>query len=102
PLYALAYLLRGGYGAGWSGFYSALGEVTPDRFRARVYALAEIVAGTAVALAPFVAGWLYAMRPTGPLLVGLVLMVPLFGVMVWAGRAVRPATAAGVLVKERV
>lgn len=99
PVYALAYLLRGGYGASWNGFYSALGEVTPDRLRGRVYALAEIVAGVAVTLAPFAAGWLYALRPTGPMIVGLVLVVPLFAAMAWAERALRPLAPA--LTRER-
>lgn len=99
-LFALAYLLRGGYMVAWAAFYGALGEVTPDRLRGRVYALAELVAGAAVTGAPFVAGWLYSLRPTAPLMAGLLLIVPLLIAIAWARHALQSAPAPALAEKR--
>ncbi len=74
--FVFAYLLRGGFMVAWSTFYAALGEVTPDRLRGRAYALAELLAGAGMAVAPFVAGWLYGWRPQAPMVAAL-LTIPL-------------------------
>ncbi|MBX6341326.1 MAG: MFS transporter, partial [Thermomicrobiaceae bacterium] len=87
-LYALAYLLRGGYLVAWSAFYPALGEVTPDRLRGRAYALAELQAGAGYSLAPFAAGWLYDIHPAAPLATSLALIGPVLLGTAWVARAV--------------
>ena len=74
--FAVAYLLRGGFMLAWSTFYAALGEVSSERLRGRVYALAELLAGAGMAAAPFVAGWLYGWRPQAPMVASL-LTIPL-------------------------
>lgn len=76
-LFAFAYILRGGYTVAWSLFSAALGDIADERYRPRAFALAEIMGGTGFALAPFVAGWLYEIRPVTPLIVGIGLILPL-------------------------
>ncbi len=76
-LFALAYILRGGYTVAWSLFAAALGDVADERHRPRAFALSEIMGGTGFALAPFAAGWLYEIKPVTPLIVGFVLIIPL-------------------------
>ncbi len=76
-LFALAYILRGGYPVAWSLFSAAFGEIVDERHRQRAFALAEIMGGTGFALAPFVAGWLYEIKPSIPLIAGLLLIIPL-------------------------
>ncbi len=88
-LFALAYILRGGYTVAWSLFAAALGEVADERHRPRAFALAEIMGGTGFALAPFAAGWLYEIKPVTPLIAGFVLIVPLLLAFQFIHRAVR-------------
>jgi MFS family permease len=76
-LFAVAYILRGGYPVAWSLFSAAFGEIVDERHRQRAFALAEIMGGTGFALAPFVAGWLYEIKPAIPLIAGLLLIIPL-------------------------
>ncbi len=76
-LFALAYVLRGGYPVAWSLFSAAFGEIVGERYRQRAFALAEIMGGTGFALAPFVAGWLYEVKPVAPLIAGFLLVIPL-------------------------
>lgn len=88
-LFALAYILRGGYTVAWSLFAAALGEVADERHRPRAFALAEIMGGTGFALAPFAAGWLYEIKPVTPLIVGFLLILPLIVGMQLIHRVVR-------------
>ena len=76
-LLAIAYVLRGGYPVAWSLFSAAFGEIVDERYRQRAFALAEIMGGTGFALAPFVAGWLYEIKPVTPLIAGFLLVIPL-------------------------
>jgi MFS family permease len=77
PVFAVAYLCRGGYLVSWGLIYAALGEVTPERLRSRSFALAEVLGGTGFAIAPFLAGALYEAGPRVPLVVALVGVIPL-------------------------
>jgi MFS family permease len=88
-LFAVAYILRGGYPVAWSLFSAAFGEIVDERFRQRAFALAEIMGGTGFALAPFVAGWLYEVRPAAPLIAGFLLIIPLSLGLQLIHRAVR-------------
>ena len=76
-LFAVAYILRGGYPVAWSLFAAAFGEIVDERYRPRAFALAEIMGGTGFALAPFVAGWLYEIKPAIPMIAGFLLIIPL-------------------------
>ena len=100
PLYALSYLLRGGYTVAWSLFAAALGDIASDRFRGRAFALGEIMGGAGYAFAPFAAGWLYEIKPVTPLIVGVIMVVPLVFGAQWINRVVREATP--VLIEEPV
>lgn len=88
--FPVAYLLRGGFVVAWSTYYAALGEVTSDRLRGRVYALAELLAGAAMTGAPFVAGWLYDVTPTAPIIAGLLAIGPLLLAIGLAAQTLRP------------
>jgi MFS family permease len=91
--FALAYVLRGGFLVAWSIFYAAYGEVTPVAFRSRVFALAEILGSAGTTVAPFLAGWLYAVDPRFPLALGLVATLPLWLAAIGLGRRFHPLRA---------
>ncbi|MGA7671852.1 MAG: MFS transporter [Nitrolancea sp.] len=74
-IFALAYLLRGGFFVTWTLFEAALSVVTPAHLRSRTYALAEIMSGAGFAIGPFMSGWLYAVKPAMPLYAGLALTI---------------------------
>jgi MFS family permease len=76
PLFALAYLLRGGYMVAWSLFSAALGDVTPPRLYGRTFAVGEICGGLGMAVAPLLAGPLYNWQPRAPLVVALLICTP--------------------------
>lgn len=100
--FALGYILRGGYFVAWSLFAAALGEVTPERYRARAFAMAEIMGGAGFAFAPFVAGWLYGMEPRSPLVVALILIAPLLLGLGYVARVIRSERQAMALAEERI
>lgn len=87
PLFALAYLLRGGYMVAWSLFSAALGDVTPPRLYGRTFALGELCGGFGMAVAPLIAGPLYAWHPIAPFVAALAITLPL--VLLIAARARR-------------
>lgn len=88
PLFALAYLLRGGYMVAWSLFSAGLGDVTPARLYGRTFALGEFCGGVGMAVAPLIAGPLYAWQPLSPFAAALALTLPILGVII--ARARRP------------
>ncbi len=97
--FALAYVLRGGFLVAWSVFYAAYGEVTPEKLRSRAFALAEILGSAGTTVAPFLAGWLYAVDPRLPLVLGLGAALPLLVAALGLGRrfhSPRPAPIAAV------
>jgi MFS family permease len=81
PLFALAYLLRGGYMVAWSLFSAALGDVTPPRLYGRTFAVGEICGGLGMAFAPLLAGPLYNWQPRAPLVAGLLICVPVVALL---------------------
>lgn len=88
-LFALAFLLRGGYMVAWSSFVAAMGEAASPRLYGRAFALSEVCGGLGFALAPFLAGPLYAWRPAAPLAVALAASLPLvllLGLVAWRER----------------
>ena len=94
--FAVAYVLRGGFLVAWSVFYAAYGEVTPAELRSRAFALAEILGSAGSTLAPFLAGWLYAIDPRLPLALGLLIALPLLAAALQLGRQFRPPAPAPV------
>jgi MFS family permease len=74
-LIAVVTLGRGGFFSAWALYLAALGEIVTERYRSRVFALSEMLGGTAVALSPVLAGLIYAWRPAAPLLAAAVLAV---------------------------
>lgn len=97
PLFALAYLLRGGYMVAWSLFSAALGDVTPPRLYGRTFAVGEICGGLGMAVAPLLAGPLYNRQPEAPLVVALLVCVPVVALLgtVAYRKATEPAQAQG-------
>lgn len=96
PLFALAYLLRGGYTVAWSLFSAALGDVTPPRLYGRTFALGEFSAAIGMAVAPLIAGPLFGWWPIAPFVVALALTVPLVLLIATLARRARPAPVAPV------
>jgi MFS family permease len=91
PLFALAYLLRGGYMVAWSLFSAALGDVTPPRLYGRTFAIGEFCGGVGMAVAPLIAGPLYSWQPLAPFVAALAWTLPL--IVVIATRARRKIEA---------
>ncbi len=100
PLLTLAYLLRGGYMVAWSLFSAALGDVTPPRLYGRTFALGEFCGGVGMAVAPLLAGPLYAWRPTAPFAVALAFSLPLLVLLGTLARQASRAPATEVALAE--
>ena len=81
PIFALAYLLRGGYMVAWALFSAALGDVTPPRLYGRTFAVGEICGGLGMAVAPLLAGPLYNRQPEAPLVAALAICVPVVALL---------------------
>lgn len=99
-LFGLAFTLRGGYFVAWTLFAAALGDVSPDRFRARAFAMGETLGGVGFSVAPFLAGWLYDTDPTLPIFAGLMVTLPLVILLGWVSRSLHQPETAPVLVEE--
>ncbi|HET7035115.1 MAG TPA: MFS transporter, partial [Thermomicrobiaceae bacterium] len=93
PVFVAAYVLIGGFFATWTLFETALSGVTPAAYRARTYALAELMSGAGISLAPFIAGVLYERDPRAPVLAGLLCILAVAATMVVMQR--RDALPAG-------
>ena len=95
-LIALAFVGRGGLWSAWGLYAATLSEVVrTDRVRSRVFALSEMMGGSAFSTAPIVSGQLYAVRPEGPLVASLVASAALIPVLYIAQRRIgsgRPLT----------
>jgi hypothetical protein len=92
---AVAFLGRGGFMVAWTLIYVAMGDVTPDRLRARAFAFSDFLGGIGVGLTPFAAGAIYGWNHDAPLLL-LGVAAPLIAVAAFAleRRLLRPARAA--------
>ena len=96
-LIALSFLGRGGFFSAWTLFVAALGAVATERHRARSFALIEMMGGGGFSVAPMIAGQLYALRPTLPLLTAAVLGVILIPVLLRTGRLIADRSLAAGL-----
>jgi MFS family permease len=73
----------------WPLIYAAFSERVPDHLRARAFVLTECCFFLAFAIAPFIAGFLYAVDPRAPQVAGLLALPPIF-LLAWF--ILRPAT----------
>jgi MFS family permease len=87
PLVGLAFILRGGLFSAWAMCSAAIGVAASERHRARSFALGEMVAGTAMSIAPMTAGWLFSVEDRFPLLFATVGGLALLPVLLLAQRA---------------
>jgi len=92
---AFAFLGRGGFMVAWTMIYVVLGDVTPDRLRARAFAFSDFLGGIGVGLTPFAAGAVYGWNHDAPLLI-LGGLAPLIAVVAFTLERthIRPAHAA--------
>jgi predicted MFS family arabinose efflux permease len=81
PLVIVAMTLRGGFFTAWPIFAAVLGEATPERLRAHVFSMGEILAGTGFVVAPVFAGLLYDIRPELPLITAVAMLLPLIVIL---------------------
>ncbi len=91
-LIVLAFVLRGGFFSAWALFAAALAVLAPERHRARAFATSEMLGGFAFSLAPVIAGQLYAVRPSLPLVVAATLACALVPLLIRAHVISRRAT----------
>jgi MFS family permease len=88
-LFALAYMLRGGFLVVFSLMYAALSEIAPDRIRNRAYVAGEFMAGLGFSLAPFAAGWMFNIRPVIPLAASFFILLPIIALTMFLARRMR-------------
>lgn len=96
-LIMLAFVLRGGFFSAWGLFSAAMGVIAPERHRARAFATAEMLAGASFSLGPVVAGQLYNVRPSLPLVASALFAGGLIPILLRAQRTtgrVAPAVPA--------
>jgi MFS family permease len=85
----------------WTLIYVVLGDVTPDRLRARAFAFSDFLGGIGVGLTPFAAGAIYGWNHHAPLLIiGCVAPFIIFGAFTLERTLIRPANAARLLELE--
>jgi MFS family permease len=70
----MAFFLRGGYGACRSLTSAQIAGRVSEENRGAAFGLSDTAVASAQMAAPYVAGWLYNIRPAAPILVGLVLI----------------------------
>jgi MFS family permease len=98
---AFAFLGRGGFMVAWTLIYVVLGDVTPDRLRARAFAFSDFLGGIGVGLTPFAAGAIYGWNHHAPILIlGCVAPFIVVGVFALERTLIRPANAARLLELE--
>ena len=74
----VAFVLRGGFIAAWSLYAATIGNIASERHRARSFALSEMIGGMGFSFAPMLAGWLYTLRASLPMLAAGLCAVALF------------------------
>ncbi len=80
-LVVLAFLFRGGMFASISLFSAVLGEISPARDREHVFTVSELVIVTGFSSAPLIAGLLYGVEPSLPLIVSAIAGVPVIALL---------------------
>lgn len=91
-LLSLAFLFRGGFNIAWTQFAAVLSETVPKRIRGRSFAMAEFLGGIGFSVAPIIAGPLYELDPTLPMVVTAVgAPVLIVATMLFERRVVKPA-----------
>jgi predicted MFS family arabinose efflux permease len=80
-LVVLAFLFRGGIFASISLFSAVLGELAPPRDRQHIFTLSELVIVAGFSSAPLLAGLLYGVEPSLPLIVSAVASLPVIAVL---------------------
>lgn len=99
-LVVVAYLFRGGFFASISLFSAVLGEFTAARDREYVFTLSEIAIVIGMSVAPLVAGLLYDVEPSLPLIVSACAGVPVILLLLrmsrWRRQELAPAVVAPV------
>jgi MFS family permease len=70
----LGFWMRGGYGACRNLTSAHIAGHVPPENRGAAFGLAETSMASAQMVAPYLAGWLYSLRPAAPMLVGLALV----------------------------
>jgi predicted MFS family arabinose efflux permease len=93
-LIAVAFIGRGGLWSAWGLYAATMSDVVrSDRIRPRVFALSEMIGGSAFSSAPIISGQLYAVRPEAPLVASLAASATLLPVLLFAQRRIRPGRA---------
>jgi MFS family permease len=82
----VGFMLRAAANPVWSLMSAAVAQVTPERYRGRVYGLCETAAGAGDVGAPLLAGQLYSVDPRLPLVVALTTTAPLAVGAFWLHR----------------
>lgn len=80
-LVVVAFLFRGGMFAAISLFSAVLGEIAPARDREHIFTVSELVIVAGFSTAPLVAGLLYGVEPSLPLIVSALAGVPVIAVL---------------------
>lgn len=80
-LVLIAFLFRGGMFASISLFSAVLGELASPRDREHIFTVSELVIVAGFSSAPLVAGLLYGIEPSLPLIVSAISGVPLVALM---------------------
>ena len=89
PLIMVAFVLRGGFIAAWSLYAATIGNIATERHRARSFALSEMIGGMGFSFAPMLAGWLYTVRASLPMLAAACCAALLFVGLARAHRGTR-------------
>ncbi len=97
PLIIIAFLFRGGMFGSISLFSAVLGEYTRPRDREHVFTLSEIAIVLGFSTAPLVAGLLYGVDPTLPLIVSACAGIPIIAVLLRMSTSRRQANDGATL-----
>jgi len=95
-LVVVAYLLRGGFFASISLFSAVLGEFTAAKDREYVFTLSEVAIVIGMSIAPLIAGLLYDVEPSLPLIVSACAGAPVIMLLLRMSRYRRQELAGAV------
>ena len=86
PLLIIGFVFRGCLFSAWTLFSSSMGTTARPADRARGFAMIELVGGTALSVAPILAGQLYALGPRVPLVASMALALVVVPTLLWSQR----------------